>query len=59
MLLEFEHVDMPLVHHSEEVEFVSRLSDWLYKGTDRETLNLACCYRHKLFDSYYLVQDAE
>lgn len=50
---------MPLVGHSDEGECMCRLIDWLQKGTDTRTLDLACCYTRKPFDSYYLVQDAD
>lgn len=55
----FEHVDMPLVRHIDEVECVRQVSNWLQNGTETRTLDLACCCLHKQFDRYCVVRDAE
>lgn len=51
-----EHVNMPYVRHSDEVKNGSRLRDWLQKGIDTATLDLACFCLRKPFDSDYLVR---
>lgn len=50
---------MAFVRHSNEVEYVYLLSDWLQMGVDTGTLDLACCCLLRSFDSYYLSRDAD
>lgn len=40
----FEHVDMPVVRHIDEVEYVHKLCNYLQKRTDIDTLDLACFF---------------
>lgn len=57
--LGFEHVNMPFTRHSDEMEYVRRLSNWGQKGTDTRTLDLTRCSLRKPLESYHLVQDPE
>lgn len=50
---------MLLVRHCDEVEYLRPLNDRSQEGTVTKTLDLACCYFHRPFESYYLVQEAE
>lgn len=45
IFLWFEHVDMPIIRHGDEVEYVQQLSDWFLKGTESWTLieSIAVC----------------
>lgn len=58
IFLRFEHMDMPIVGHSDGLEHVRRLSNLLQKGKDTGMPDLDCCCMRKPFNSYYLVQDS-
>lgn len=50
---------MKFVRHSDEMEHVRRLSDWLEESTDTGTLDLACCCLRKPSKSYIFVRCVE
>lgn len=58
IFLEFEHVDMSFVRHSDEVVYVHRLNDWLQIGANTGTLDSESCCLGRPFHSYFLVQEA-
>lgn len=59
IFLEPENADVPFVHHSDEVKYMSRLRNCLQKETDTETLELLCWCLCKPSDSNYLVRDTK
>lgn len=59
IFLGFMFVVILFARHSDEVEYVRQLSDWLQKSTDTMTLDLSCCCLRMRLDCFYMVQDVK